>query len=189
MWWRIRSRFQNIVLIHEDIYLFTTVEDWHEFKGTLQKRVLGPSLLWLLKGRRDWRGGGFNSGVPGIDQLSEFRCESRERTIGDFGTFWGDAKDLWTVLKKLQIMLNGKYCLKLIYKTFYSKIKVKTFGNDNKIVENSPVTWRNGDSCWSVPPSKRRCWRYLKWVATIYEETQMKWWNGEVRRKITPEAH
>ena len=33
-------------------------------------------------------------------------------------------------------LLNGKYCLKLIYKTFYSKIKVKTFGNDNKIVAN-----------------------------------------------------
>ena len=30
---------------------------------------------------------------PVIGQLSEFRCESRERTIGNFGTFWGDAKD------------------------------------------------------------------------------------------------
>ena len=54
--------FQYIVLIHEDI-IYKQENNGMSFKGTLQQEVLSPRFLWLLKGSRDWRRGGFNSGV------------------------------------------------------------------------------------------------------------------------------
>ena len=91
---KLRSGFKILFLIHEDIYLQQTVEGKvccskahynQESQSQVPLAFKGKQRLEIEKASIPM--------FPVIGQLAKFRCEDRERTIGEIDTFWDDAKD------------------------------------------------------------------------------------------------